>query len=87
MKNLAQKQDLNFSSVNENYIRYIRKKNTSVAKGNRYVILSNILNYFKILEIKKFKVTKNSHLNFCMQMVWPGPFYITGWIKKTHFCP
>jgi hypothetical protein len=99
MKKIVLKQNLNISLVNKVNIYTEMKTVFQIVKRiikyeNGPVISADIYKYLKKYKVNnkvgKFEITKNFYLNFYMQMVWPGPFCITGWINKTrknYFCP
>lgn len=99
MKKIVLKQNLNISLVNRaNIYTEIMEVLQGVKKIIKYenepVISAGIDDYLKKYKIndkvEKFEITKNFYLNSYMLMVWPGPFCITGWIKKpckNCFCP
>lgn len=99
MKKILLKQNINISLVNRANIYTEIQAVLQVVKRiikyeNEPVISADIYNYLKKCKVnnkvEKFGITKNFYLNSCMQMVWPGPFCITGWIKKPRkdcFCP
>jgi len=99
MKKIVPKQNLNILSVNkvnicteieavfQNVKRIIKYENGPVISADIYKYLKK---YKANNKVGKFGITKNFYLNSYMQMVWPGPFCITGWINKTRkncFCP
>jgi nicotinic acid phosphoribosyltransferase len=99
MKKIVLKQNINISIVNRANIYTEIMEVLQVVKRiikykNEPVISADIYNYLKKYKVnnkvEKFEVSKNFYLNSYLQMVWPGPFCITGWIRKTRkncFCP
>jgi hypothetical protein len=99
MKKIVLKQNINISIVNRANICTEMQTVFQIVKrilkhANGPVISADIYKYLKKYKvnnrINKFEVSKNFYMNSYMEMVWPGPFCITGWIRKTRkncFCP